>query len=120
MRYRVAHRRAATQSGLTQVLDHGDVMQQSETRPSKSLATNWASLACLFIVLSMFKSNMMLLGLAFLCCGFAFYKSLGKDPQRSIALVVCIALALGAVGYQLGKDAAIRDNAIHSAQKAQP
>ena len=66
------------------------------------------------------KSNMFLLSLAFLCCGFAFYKSLGKDQHRSVALVVCIALALGAVGYQLGKDLANRDNAIHSARTAEP
>ena len=120
MRYRVAQRRAANRSGLTQVLDHGDVMQQTDTRTKKSHSGSWFVLACLFISLAIINSNMALLGPAFLLCGFGFYKSLEKDPQRSIAVVICIALALAAIGYKLGKDMAVRDNAINSAQTAKP
>ena len=95
-------------------------MQQSDTKSSKAATSSWVAFACLFIVLSTFKSNMLFLAPAFLFCGFALYKALGKDPQRTVALIVCIALALGVVGYQLGKNAAIRDNAISSAQTAKP
>ena len=95
-------------------------MQQSDTKSSKVATSSSIAFACLFIVLFTFQSNFLFLAPAFLFSGFALYKALGKDPQRTVALVVCIALSLGVVAYQLGKDAAVRDNAVSSAQTAKP
>lgn len=93
-------------------------MQQSDEKSKKTDITSCMIFACFFIVLFKFTSSVFFLAFAFLFSGVGLYKALTKDPQRTVALVVCITLALGVIAYQVGKGAAIRDNATSAAQTA--
>ena len=56
----------------------------------------------------------MFLSVAFALCGVAIYRSrIGQTP-KIIALAICITLTIAPVGYQLGRDMGIRDNAINT------
>jgi hypothetical protein len=58
--------------------------------------------------------NIMFLSGAFVLCGIAIHRSQYGQTVKAIALLFCIALTIAPIGYQLGKDMAIRDNAINA------
>ncbi len=89
------------------------------SQPSiQSRSSSTLVLQCAFIALAVVTRNLMFLSVAFALCGVAVYRSQLNQTAKTFALLSCIVLTIAPIGYQLGKDMGVRDNAINTAMQA--
>jgi hypothetical protein len=87
---------------------------QSSSQNANSSGMAPAMFAGLFLVIAVMKGSMVWLAPVFLLSGAALYRQAMPRPAKATLLAICVAMAIGTFGLEVGKDLAVRDNAIQA------